>query len=148
MIFSDTDRRHDVDACPTTVTKTLGEEICMTSRRAKIGFAYHLTAFLAINAVLIWINLDTSPQYFWVKWPLAGWTVALLYHGFSIFSSSIKTHKGFYYHLFSFLIINASLIFINYDLYPQYLWFKFPLIAWSFIVIFHAWRVFSRKMTA
>ena len=117
----------------------------MTNRRAKIGFAYHVTAYLAVNAVLIWINLDASPQYFWAKWPLAGWTVALLYHGFGIFSFSIKARKGFYYHLFSFLIINALLIFINYDLYPQYLWFKFPLIAWSFMIIFHAWRVFSKR---
>jgi hypothetical protein len=117
----------------------------MTSKRAKIGFAYHLTAFLAVNAVLIWINLDTSPEYFWAKWPLIGWTVAVLFHGFSVCSSSIKTNKGFYYHLVSYLIINALLIFINFDLYPEYLWFKFPLIAWSFLIIFHAWRVFSKK---
>ena len=117
----------------------------MTNRRAKIGLGYHLTAYLAVNAVLIWINLDIYPQYFWAKWSLAGWIVALLYHGFSTFSSSIKTHKGFYYHLFSYLIINALLIFINFDLYPQYLWFKFPLTAWTIIMIFHAWRVFSKK---
>jgi len=117
----------------------------MASRRAITGFGYHLAAFLAVNAVLIWINLDTSPQYFWAKWPLVGWTVAILFHGFSVFSSSIKTHIGFYYHLASYLIINALLIFINFDLYPQYLWFKFPLVAWTIIIIFHGWRVFSIK---
>ena len=117
----------------------------MASRRATVGFGYHLAAFLAVNAVLIWINLDTSPQYFWAKWPLVGWTVAILFHGFSVFSSSIKTHIGFYYHLASYLIINALLIFINFDLYPQYLWFKFPLIAWTIMIIFHGWRVFSKN---
>jgi len=117
----------------------------MTSRRAKIGFGYHLAAFLAVNAVLIWINFDIAPDYFWAKWPLAGWTVALLFHAYSVFSSSIKTHKGFYYHLVAYLIINALLIFINFDLYPQYLWFKFPLIAWTIMIIFHAWRIFSKK---
>lgn len=117
----------------------------MAGNRAKIGFGYHLTAFLAINAVLIWINLDVSPDYFWAKWPLAGWTVALLFHGFSVFSSSIRSHKGFYYHLVSYLIINALLIFINFDVSPHYLWFKFPLIAWSFIIIFHGWRTFGNK---
>jgi hypothetical protein len=117
----------------------------MTNRKAKIGLAYHLTAYLAVNAVLIWINLDASPQYFWAKWPLVGWAVALLFHGYSVFSCSIKNHQEFYYHLVSYLIINALLIFINFDLYPQYLWFKFPLIAWSFMIIFHAWRVFSKK---
>jgi hypothetical protein len=117
----------------------------MKRTRAKIGFAYHLTAYLAVNAVLIWINLDIYPQYFWAKWPIAGWAVALLFHGFSVFSSSVKIDIGFYYHLVSYLIINALLIFINFDLYPQYLWFKFPLLAWSFLIIFHAWRVFSKK---
>jgi hypothetical protein len=115
----------------------------MASRRAKIGFGYHVTAYVAITAVLIWINLDVSPQYFWAKWPLVGWAVALLFHGFSVFASSIKNHKGFYYHLVAYLIINALLIFINFDTYPQYLWFKFPLIAWSIIIIFHGWRVFQ-----
>ncbi|HQI24979.1 MAG TPA: 2TM domain-containing protein, partial [Smithella sp.] len=66
----------------------------MTSRRAKIGLGYHLAAFAAVNAVLVWINLDTSPEYFWAKWPLAGWAVALSYHAFSVFSSLIKAHKG------------------------------------------------------
>jgi len=117
-------------------------------RRAEIGLAYHVTAYLAVNAVLIWINIDTSPDYFWAKWPLVGWAVALLFHGYSVFSSSIKTNKGFYYHLVSYLIINALLIFINFDLYPQYLWFKFPLIAWTIMIIFHGWRVFSKKRIA
>ena len=117
-------------------------------RRAEIGLAYHVTAYLAVNAVLILINLDLYPQYFWAKWPLVGWAVALLFHGYSVFSSSIKTHKGFYYHLVSYLIINALLIFINFDLYPQYLWFKFPLIAWTIMIIFHGWRVFSKKRIA
>lgn len=117
------------------------------NKKAKIGFAYHLTAYLAINAVLIWINLDAYPQYFWAKWPLAGWAVALLYHGYSVFSLSIKKHKGFYYHLFSYLIINALLIFINFDLYPQQIFFKYPLVAWTIIIIFHGWRVFSGKPT-
>jgi hypothetical protein len=119
----------------------------MTSKRAKIGFAYHLAAYIAINAILIWINLDVYPQYFWAKWPLAGWTVAILFHGFSVFAASIKARKGFYYHLVSYLIINALLIFINFDLYPQYLWFKFPLIAWTIMIIFHGWRVFANKST-
>lgn len=118
----------------------------MASKGAKIGFGYHLAAYLAVNAVLIWINLDTSPEYFWAKWPLVGWAVALLFHGYSVFASSIKTNKGFYYHLVAYLIINALLIFINFDLYPQYLWFKFPLIAWTIMIIFHAWRVFSYKI--
>jgi hypothetical protein len=117
----------------------------MTSRGAKIGFGYHLTAFIAVNAILVWINLDTYPQYFWAKWVLAGWGVALLFHGLSVFLSSVKSYKAFYYHLGSYIIINALLIFINFNTNPEYLWFKFPLIAWTVIIIFHGWKTFSDK---
>jgi len=120
----------------------------MINRRAnQIGFAYHLTAYLAANAVMTWINLDTSPEYFWAKWPLTGWLVAILFHAYRVFLSSKNNHKEFYHHLVSYLIINAFLIFINFDTYPQYLWFKFPLVAWTIMIIFHAWRVFSGKQT-
>jgi uncharacterized membrane protein len=114
----------------------------MAKKRAIIGFGYHLTAFLAINAVLIWINIDRYPEYFWAQWPLIGWGIGLMFHGLSIFLSS-KSHKGFFYHIAAYFIINAVLIFINLTLNPQYVWFKFPLIAWSCILIFHAWRIFS-----
>jgi hypothetical protein len=120
-------------------------ETIMASRRVKVGFGYHLAAFLAVNAVLIWINLDTSPDYFWAKWPLAGWGVALLFHGFSVFLSQVKSNKAFFYHLVSYIIINSFLIFINFNTYPEYLWFKFPLMAWTIILIFHGWKAFSNK---
>ncbi len=110
-----------------------------------MGFGYHLTAFIAVNAVLIWINLDTYPQYFWAQWPLAGWGVALLFHGASILLSSVKIYKAFCYHLASYIIINALLIFINFNTYPEYLWFKFPLMAWTVIIIFHALIAFSNR---
>jgi hypothetical protein len=32
----------------------------MASRKAKIGFVYHLIAYLAISAILVWINIDTT----------------------------------------------------------------------------------------
>jgi hypothetical protein len=55
-------------------------------RRAQIGLAYHLTAYLAVNAVLIWINLDLYPQYFWFKFPLVAWTIMIIFHGWRVFS--------------------------------------------------------------
>jgi hypothetical protein len=115
----------------------------MASKRSKIGFAYHLTAYLAINAILIWINIDTSPEYFWAQWPIIAWGIGLTFHGLSILLSSKKSNKGFFYHLAAYIIINAILIFINLTVYPEYLWFKFPLIAWTCMLIFHGWRVFS-----
>lgn len=117
----------------------------MASRRSRIGFGYHLTAYLAVNAILLWINFDTSPQYLWAKWPIIGWGIGLAFHGLSVLSSSKKINKGFIYHLAAYILINALLIFINFNASPEYLWFKFPLIAWTFMIIFHGWRVFSSK---
>ncbi len=50
------------------------------------GFYFHLVTFLIINAVLIIINLLTSPEYLWFIWPILGWGVGLVIHGFSVFS--------------------------------------------------------------
>lgn len=116
----------------------------MPSRMAKIGFGYHVTAYLAINAILVWINIDTSPQQMWAQWPIIVWGIGLAFHGLSLALSSNQIHKGFFYHLGAYLIINAFLIFVNLHTSPQYLWFKYPLIAWTCIIVSHAWRVFSK----
>lgn len=117
----------------------------MASRRAKIGFGYHLTAYLAVNAILIWINMDVFPQQAWAQWPIIGWGIGLAFHGLSLVSSSQKQNRGFFYHLAAYIIINASLIFTNLTTSPDYLWFKYPIAAWTCIIIFHGWRVFSKS---
>jgi hypothetical protein len=119
----------------------------MASRGAKTGFGYHLTAYLAINAILVWINMDMSPHQAWAQWPIFGWGIGLAFHGLSLVSSSNKMNKGFFYHLGAYIIINAFLIFTNLTTSPDYLWFKYPLIAWTCMIIFHGWIVFSKKGT-
>ncbi len=61
---------------------------------AKIGFYIHLTVYVGVNILLIIINLSTSPQYIWFKWPLLGWGIGLFFHGMSIFVFSGKKLKG------------------------------------------------------
>lgn len=50
------------------------------------GFYYHLVCYLLINAMLIVINLLTSPEYLWFIWPLIGWGIGLIIHAVSVFS--------------------------------------------------------------
>ncbi|HPS57862.1 MAG TPA: 2TM domain-containing protein [Spirochaetota bacterium] len=114
----------------------------MASKGSKIGFGYHLTAYLAVNAILVWINLDKYPQYLWAVWPAVGWGIGLMFHGLGIFVFPGSSNKGFFNHLTAFILVNAVLIYLNLTLYPAYLWFKFPLIAWSCMLVFHGWRVF------
>ena len=51
------------------------------------GFYFHLITYIVINAVLVVINLLTSPEYLWFIWPIIGWGVGLVIHGFSVFGN-------------------------------------------------------------
>jgi len=51
------------------------------------GFYTHLVTFVIVNAVLVVINLLTSPEYFWFIWPIIGWGVGIVIHAFSVFSN-------------------------------------------------------------
>ncbi|MGD9033269.1 MAG: 2TM domain-containing protein [Desulfobacteraceae bacterium] len=55
---------------------------------AKIGFYIHLSFYVVVNIVLIIINLNTSTQYLWFKWPLIGWGIGLFFHGMGVFALS------------------------------------------------------------
>ena len=49
------------------------------------GFYFHLVSYLLVNAVLVVVNLLTSPEYLWFIWPIMGWGVGLIIHGVSVF---------------------------------------------------------------
>ena len=51
------------------------------------GFYFHLITYIVINAVLVVINLLTSPEYLWFIWPIIGWGVGLLIHAFTVFGN-------------------------------------------------------------
>ncbi len=44
------------------------------------GVTVHLFVYLAVNALLVVINLVTSPQNLWFIWPLLGWGIGLAAH--------------------------------------------------------------------
>jgi uncharacterized membrane protein len=47
---------------------------------ARRGFLIHLAVYVAVNTLLVGINLATTPDTLWFPWPLAGWGVGLLAH--------------------------------------------------------------------
>ena len=53
---------------------------------AKIGFYIHAGVFVAVNLLLVVINLTTSPNEIWFIYPLGGWGAGLLLHFFLTFS--------------------------------------------------------------
>ncbi len=49
------------------------------------GFYTHLTVFLCVITFLVIINYMTSPEYWWVVFPAAGWGLTVLGHYFAVF---------------------------------------------------------------
>lgn len=52
---------------------------------AKIGFFTHLGVYVVVNALLIIINLQSSPEQLWFYWPLLGWGIAIAFHALGVF---------------------------------------------------------------
>ena len=55
---------------------------------AKVKFYRHLTIYIAVNILLIIINVSTSTEHLWFIWPLMGWGLAVVLHALSVFAFS------------------------------------------------------------
>ena len=51
---------------------------------ARLSLYIHLAVYLAVNALLIVINLATSTAYLWFWWPLLGWGIGLGVHALAL----------------------------------------------------------------
>jgi 2TM domain len=47
---------------------------------AKLGLYIHAGVYVAVNAFLAAVQLQTTPQIHWNLWPLAGWGLGLAIH--------------------------------------------------------------------
>ena len=56
--------------------------------RRKVGLYIHATVYVAVNVLLITINLIAAPGQLWFHWPLLGWGIGLLAHAAAAFSLS------------------------------------------------------------
>lgn len=59
-----------------------------TQTKAKAEFRIHLIIYLAVIGLLTIINLTITKGYFWAKWPMMGWGIAIIIHGISAYYSS------------------------------------------------------------
>ncbi len=50
------------------------------------GFYGHLTSYVIVLAILIYLNLKYTPEYLWFIWTLLGWGIGLLFHGIRVFN--------------------------------------------------------------
>lgn len=47
---------------------------------AKLGLYIHAGVYIAVNAFLAVVQLQTTPHLHWNLWPLAGWGLGLAIH--------------------------------------------------------------------
>lgn len=57
----------------------------------------------------------------------------------------VEEIKGFYVHLFIYIVINIGLILIDVLTSPFHLWFYWPLLGWGIGIAAHATSVFGIK---
>ena len=55
----------------------------------------------------------------------------------------VEELKGFYIHLFVYILVNLFLFLFNIITSPDSLWFYWPLLGWSFGLVVHAFDVFA-----
>lgn len=52
--------------------------------------------------------------------------------------------KGFYWNLFSYIVVVPILIYVNYlTTWDEIRWFWFPMAGWGMGILFHAFSVFG-----
>ncbi len=58
------------------------------------GFYSHLIQYALVMALLVVINLYTSPNYYWFIWPMLGWGIGIVSHGLKVFGLFPGISKG------------------------------------------------------
>jgi 2TM domain len=65
-------------------------EPIFTDRRVR-GFFVHLFTYVAVNVLLIIVNLLYMPTYYWFLFPLIGWGLLVAAHAYVVFHRRSST---------------------------------------------------------
>lgn len=55
----------------------------------------------------------------------------------------VEELKGFYIHLFIYILVNLGMFIVNIVTTPRELWFYWPLFGWGIGILAHAMSVFG-----
>lgn len=75
----------------TSTTAITRREQAVRRLKAKYEFKVHLIVYLVTNAMLVLIWFVSSMGYFWPIWPIAGWGIGLIMHGYTVYFGSVFT---------------------------------------------------------
>jgi hypothetical protein len=81
---------------PVSVQETVGGTVRAAVRRLfhDRGFLIHFATYLAVNSLLIVINLATTPGKYWFYWPLLGWGLGIVGHAFGVLRHSKQSLRS------------------------------------------------------
>jgi len=65
------------------------------------------------------------------------------YEKYQIAKKQVQEIKGFYSHLFVYILVMGLLVFINLKYTPEHLWFIYSMAGWGLGVLGHASKVFN-----
>ena len=114
----------------------------------------HIVIFLIVNILLYFINMLTTPHYYWIIYPLFGWLIGVAEHetAYLIYAKGVypNTKRSVIFHIIAYIFVNLLLIIIFYYneiIYPSlilhievtnpYLWPTFPLVFWGAGLLIH-----------
>jgi hypothetical protein len=60
-------------------------EAALARVKAKRDFRNHVAVYVVVNAMLVVIWALSGQGYFWPVWPILGWGVGLVLHGWTVF---------------------------------------------------------------
>jgi len=98
----------------------------------------HIAVFVAVNLLLFFLNnpkIIVLEELQWWPWVTTGWGIALSYHIFWFIKENMASL--FDVHLFSFIIINLYLFFVNWYIESKITWASIPALFWGLAIIVH-----------
>jgi predicted RNA-binding Zn-ribbon protein involved in translation (DUF1610 family) len=99
----------------------------------RVALKSHITVYVIINALLFLINTMTGGESWWL-WPLAGWGLGLVFHLFAYVNES---SGGLAYHIFSYIVVNIFLMFIDFMGDNKIGWVFWPISFWGLGLLCH-----------
>lgn len=58
------------------------------------GFRIHFSIYLAVNLLLLVLNLTLSPHHLWFYWPLLGWGLGIVVHAFAVYGGVDSANRN------------------------------------------------------
>ena len=139
------DRKNEKKWCE-KMSEGFSEESLRKIAEHKVNFRMsvqiHAACYVAVNLLLVAINLIFSPLVIWFFYPLLGWFAGLAIHigSYSMYANGVypMAKRGVYYHLIAYVTVNPLLIATNFFTSWLILWFLYPLCFWAAGFIIHA----------